>query len=228
MSALSFTVSDADVAFFRTFGFLHLRSIQRGDAPAIAQAFEEVFGTHTQVGRSGRSSVARIAERSQVLEKLLLAEHRCPSVARALLGTPVSYVGGDGVRYSGATYWHRDGDHRALRLLKIVQYLEPLGRESGALRIIPGTNRVGTGWDGYAAELTDPERYLGLDATDVPCFVIESTQDDLIAFDPHSYHASFGGADGRRQITVTFAGLPADAVAKQELAKYLLADRSVL
>lgn len=229
MVSHSLSATDADIAHFQTFGFVHLRGVQRDEADRITVAFEEVFAQQpATVGRAGRAGVTRIAERSETLRKVLLAEHRCPNLARQLLAAPVSYVGGDGVRYSGPTYWHRDGDHRELRLLKIVQYLEPLDVDGGALRIIPGTHRRDTGWDGFATQLSDPERHLGVLPTDMPCFAIVSEPADLIAFDPHCYHASFGGADGRRQLTVTYAAAPQGDRALAELANYLLADRSVL
>lgn len=222
------SVTDAEVTRFRTFGFLHLRGVQNDVVPAIAEAFEDVFENFPQVGRQGRAGVARIAERSEVLQEVLLADSRCPQLARQLLGTDVAYVGGDGVRYDGATYWHRDGNHRALRLLKIVQYLEPLAGDTGALRIIPGTHRRGGSWDSFAAEMGNPLHHLGMNPAEVPAFTIDSSPGDLIAFDPHSYHASFGGADKRRQITTTYAAVPDSVEARQELTGYLLADRSVL
>ncbi|GGU81805.1 hypothetical protein GCM10010260_12880 [Streptomyces filipinensis] len=228
MKLAPLSVTEADVTHFRTFGFLHLRGVQKDVAPQIADAFEGVFERFPLVGRQGRAGVARIAERHEVLQEALLADGRCPQVARQLLGTNVAYVGGDGVRYDGATYWHRDGNHRNLRLLKIVQYLEPLGPDSGALRIIPGTHRRGGSWDTFAAEMANPDQHFGMKPTEVPAFVIESSPGDLIAFDPHSYHASFGGADNRRQITTTYTAVPESMAARQELSDYLLADRSVL
>jgi hypothetical protein len=222
------SVTDAEVARFRTFGFLHLRGVQDDVVPAISDAFENVFANFPVVGRPGRAGVARIAERSEVLQEVLLADDRCPRLARRLLGSDVTYVGGDGVRYDGATYWHRDGYHRALRLLKIVQYLEPLGSDTGALRFIPGTQRRGGSWDAFAAELDNPLHFLGMERTEVPAFAVESGPGDLIAFDPHSYHASFGGCDKRRQITTTYAAAPDSVEARGELTNYLLADRSVL
>ncbi|MFF7636808.1 phytanoyl-CoA dioxygenase family protein [Kitasatospora sp. NPDC008050] len=228
MSLTTLSVTDAEVARFRTFGFLHLRGVQNDVVPAISDAFEDVFANFPVVGRQGRAGVARIAERSEVLQELLLADGRCPRLARRLLGGDVAYVGGDGVRYDGASYWHRDGNHRALRLLKIVQYLEPLGSGTGALRIIPGTHRRGGSWDTVAAELANPLHFLGLENTEVPAFAVESAPGDLIAFDPHSYHASFGGRDRRRQITTTYAAAPESTEARRELGNYLLADRSVL
>ena len=229
MTTSTLSATDADVTYFQVFGFLHLRAVQDDAVPGIAAAFERVLASATPtVGREGRLGVPRIAQRDPVLSETLLAGHRTPALAARLLQTPATYVGGDGVRHGGASYWHRDGYHHALRLLKINQYLEPLAGESGALRFIPGTHRRRTQWDTRAGELADPAARLGLPPDQVPSYVIESEPGDLIAFDPHIYHASFGGRVGRRMITVTFAAEPAGAEARRELADYLLADHSTL
>ncbi|MFF7472120.1 phytanoyl-CoA dioxygenase family protein [Streptomyces sp. NPDC008092] len=230
------SVSAAEVTRFRTFGFVHLREVQDDVAPAITDAFEEVFAevfaevfeNPSPAGREGGAGVSRIAERSEVLQEALLAEDRCPRLARRLLGTDVVYVGSAGVRHDGAVGWQREGGHRALRLIEIVQFLEPLSARTGALRIIPGTHRRGGSWDRFAAEMADPVRFLGMEPTEVPAFTIESAPGDLVAFDPYSYHASFGGAAGRRQITTTFASVPESDEARQELSDCLAADRSGL
>ena len=223
------SATDVDVTYFQVFGFLHLRAAQKDVAPAVSAAFERVFAARTpMVGREGRLGISRIAVRDEVLSETLLAGHRLPALAARLLQTTATYVGGDGVRYDGNSDWHRDGHHHALRLLKIVQYLEPLSRETGALRVIPGTHRRRTHWDTCAGELADPLAMLGMPPDQVPSYAIESEPGDLIAFDPHIYHASFGGSPDRRQITVTFAATPGDAEARRELAEYLLADRSQL
>ncbi|MFE5034935.1 hypothetical protein [Streptomyces sp. NPDC056683] len=207
---------------------MHLRDVQNDVAPAVTDAFEEVFESLCPAGRAGGAGVTRIAERSAVLQEALLAEDRCPRLARRLLGTDVVYVGGDGVRHDGAVDWYRDGGHRALRLLEIVQFLEPLSSRTGALRIIPGTHRRGGSWDRFTPEMANPLRFLGMESAEVPAFAIESSPGDLVAFDPHSYRASFGGSAGRRQITTTYASVPESDEARQELSDYLLAGRSGL
>ncbi|WP_405853942.1 phytanoyl-CoA dioxygenase family protein [Streptomyces sp. NBC_01515] len=227
MSLAPLSATAAEVTHFRTFGFVRLRGAHDDVAPAVAEAFEDVLG-RSSPGRQAGAGVSRIAEHSDVLRAVLLADHRCPRLARRLLGTDVVYAGGDGVRHDGAVEWHRDGDHRALRLLKIVQYLDPLHSRTGALRIIPGTHRRGGSWDTFTAELDDPLRRLGMEPIDVPAFTVESSPGDLVAFDPHSYHASLGDCYGRRQITTTYASVPESDEARRELSDYLLADRPTL
>lgn len=111
-STLSATLTD--VTHFQTFGFLHLRGVQRDLAPAISEAFERVIAAEpATVGNTGRLGISRIAERDQVLTETLLAGNRSPALAGQLLGSKATYVGGDGVRYDGNSDWHRDGYHSA-------------------------------------------------------------------------------------------------------------------
>ncbi|MEU6481010.1 phytanoyl-CoA dioxygenase family protein [Streptomyces sp. NPDC047017] len=215
----------AEVTHFRTFGFVRLRGVQDDVVPATGDAFEDVLGRFPLVGRQGGAGVTRIAERSDVLQEALLADDRCPRLARRLLGTDVVYAGGDGVRYDGAVDWHRGSEHRALRLVAIVQHLEPLDGRTGALRIIPGTHRRGGSWDTFSADLENPLRCLGMEPAQVPAFTIESQPGDLVAFDPRAYHASFGGSAGRRRITTTYASVPESDAARRELGEHLLGDR---
>lgn len=229
MTATRYEVRPEFIRQFETFGFCCLRGAVRDRIGEIARAFDEVFNAQSaKVGVPGRLSVPRIAERQDTLRRVFIDDSWWSEFASALLTAPVRYIGGDGVRYSGATYWHRDGAHAELRLLKIVLYLEQLTRDSGALRIIPGTNRSESDWDAAVAALADPLTAYGLTPEEVPAYAIESEPGDVIAFDPHSLHASFGGGEGRRQLTLTFAATPSSPVQREELTRYLLADRAVL
>lgn len=222
MSLAPLSATAAEITHFRTFGFVRLRGAHDDVLTTVTEAFEDVLSRPAQ-DRSG-DSVSCVAERSDVLREVLLADHRCPRLARQLLGTDVVHAGGDGVRGEAAAGWHRDGGHRALRLLRIVQYLDPQHGPTGALRIIPGTHRRGGSWDTFAAEMDDPLRLLGMDPIDVPAFTVTSSPGDLVAFDPHCYHASFGAGTGRR-ITTTYASAPESDEARRELSGHLLAAR---
>ncbi|MDQ4087272.1 MAG: hypothetical protein M3177_04555, partial [Pseudomonadota bacterium] len=51
------------------------------------------------------------------------------------IGEGFNYVGGDGNWYTGDTAWHSDGFHHVGRYLKIALYLDPVGRDTGCLRV---------------------------------------------------------------------------------------------
>jgi len=65
----------------------------------------------------------------------------------SLLGDDFNYVGGDGNYYTGDTAWHSDGFHHVGKFLKVALYLDPVGRDTGCLRVIPGSHRSGFLYD---------------------------------------------------------------------------------
>jgi ectoine hydroxylase-related dioxygenase (phytanoyl-CoA dioxygenase family) len=95
-------------------------------------------------------------------------------------------LGPKGTRYWGNTPWHTDSD-LPIASLGVVAYFEPLRENSGALRVLPGSHR---------AEFADALRALGAagkPAEKLPGYVLETEPGDLIVFDEHLFHASFGG-----------------------------------
>src|SRR5262249_52352241 len=131
-----------DVPHFRTFGFVVIR--QFFDAPLIAAEIDQVM----QHGRksSELSPNAQIhfqyvpmmtAQTPASLELL----DRTETIASTLFDSPVLPTRAKGVRYSGNTAWHTDSD-LPIASLGVVAYLESLGEESGALRVLPGSHRA--------------------------------------------------------------------------------------
>ena len=56
-------------------------------------------------------------------------------------------MGSDGNLYAGDTGWHWDGWHRDITHIKMAFYLDPVARDTGCLRVIPGS---------HAAKITHP------------------------------------------------------------------------
>src|SRR5206468_10009438 len=97
-----------------------------------------------------------------------------------------------------------------------LAYLEPLGAENGALRVLPGSHHT---------ELGDAIRALGaagMAAPALPAHVVVTEPGDMILLDEHLFHASFGGGT-RRQWRVDFVNAPAGAEA-EGLTKSYFAD----
>jgi hypothetical protein len=89
-------------------------------------------------------------------------------------------------------------------------YLDPVTRDTGCLRVIPGSHKMG---DGYADSLHEvlpgskmalSEGTWGVPGRDVPAFPIESVPGDLLMFNHSTKHASYGGATRRRMFTLNF------------------------
>ena len=83
-------------------------------------------------------------------------------------------------------------------------YLDPTTKDTGALRVIPGSHRVG---EPFAEAL---ERHLrnggfGIDPSSVPACALETTPGDLLVFDHNIKHSSFGGSERRRMYTMNFS-----------------------
>jgi hypothetical protein len=125
------------------------------------------------------------------------------TVAAALFGGPVLPTRAKGTRYHGETPWHTDSD-LPFRSVGFLAYLEPVGADSGALRVIPGSHH---------AQFREAIRGMGttcLRDLSLPGHVVTTEPGDMILLDERVLHASVGGSI-RRQWRVDYLGTPADA-----------------
>ena len=98
-------------------------------------------------------------------------------VLSSLLGDDFNYVGGGGNYYSGDTNWHDDGGHRVggLVFVKFHIYLDPLTRETGCIRMIPGSHLEGEWRDQLQkVRLQAFSEELGIGGNDVACVAAET------------------------------------------------------
>ena len=207
-------VMDAGIAHFHTFGFLVLR--QFFDPDSIVAEIDRVMRDGV-VSSSDISSGAEIhfqyvpmmtAETPNSLSLLDRAE----AVAANLLGGPVLPTRAKGVLYRGDTPWHVDTVFPVVGL-GVAAYLEPLGADSGALRVIPGSHHP---------DFANALRALGVNgmpAEMLPAHVIATEPGDMILFDEHLFHASFGGGT-RRQWRVDYVRDPVDTAAEERTKAY--------
>lgn len=214
-------LSEQQVTFFETFGFLHLPELFLPEIATITEGFEEVFRDHQaytyehdlHYGKQRTLIGPGFIDRSPKLS-WLRDDPRLQGVVSSLLGNDVEYVESDGNRFGGSTAWHCDiyGSPLELYRIKCYFYLDPLTADSGALRVIPGSHHYESS---YAVRLrsqldtpTSTRATLGIDERAVPSWVIETQPGDLVVAMFRTLHATFGGSDGRRLFTVNF-GRPA-------------------
>ncbi len=152
-----------------------------------------------------RSCIVPFPDQSEYLSTLL-DDPRIHDIVASILGDDFNYTSGDGNLYVGDTRWHSDGyDGARIPSIKIAFYLDPLTRDEGAVRIIPGSHRCGEGFaDGLEAAVRDSVGQWGVAPEEVPCVVVESQPGDIVVFWHNTKHAAFGGSVRRRMYTMNF------------------------
>ncbi len=231
-------LTDAQVAFFQTFGFLVLQqAFSRAEMAVIDAEFEDVMAAD----RAGRPF--RVDQRHWVLGcaelrptmRSLIEDDRIYEPMEQLLGPELMWWGSGGNYYVGDTGWHPDTALSAgsPRSIKVAFYLDPVARATGCLRLIPGSHRLplhegltvlrmqrtmqamAEGRQG--ADALERLREEGVDVgrpgfgvrpEGVPAYAAESQPGDVVMFDQSTYHASFGGESGRRMLTLNYTTVP--------------------
>lgn len=113
----------------------------------------------------------------------------------------------DGNYYVGDTGWHSDGAWpRPVVYYKLALYLDPLTRDTGALRVIPGSHKYG---DRFAEMLQqgarDPLTTWGVSGDEVPAVALETQPGDVVLFHQGTKHSSWGGGAHRRMFTLNYS-----------------------
>ena len=136
--------------FFDTFGYLALPGLMADCIDEIIDDFEQVWAERGG-GHDGqrRSCIVPFIDQHERL-CALLDDPRIEGLLASLLGDDFNYSGSDGNYYAGDTQWHSDDYQKEVRHVKIAFYLDHLTRDSGCLRVIPGSHRRG---DQYAETL---------------------------------------------------------------------------
>ncbi|MCB9157627.1 MAG: phytanoyl-CoA dioxygenase family protein [Caldilineaceae bacterium] len=151
MSSSDWALTEPQRNFFETFGYLGFPGLMADRAAEIDAAFEAIWtergGGHNGKPHEGtaRSCIVPFIDQSAMLSSLI-DDPRIHGIATSLLGEDFNYMGSDGNYYVGDTRWHSDGWHPEIRHVKIAFYLDPLTADSGALRVIPGSHRLGEGF----------------------------------------------------------------------------------
>jgi hypothetical protein len=228
---------EQQAAFFRTFGALRVPGLFAAEIDTISQGFDEVFrdfpaeevnpafSLHRVMSREHGSPRRQIPpnesiqagdpygfiERSPKLA-WLRDDPRVTDLARALLGDTSAYDGSVGNVFNSYIYWHSDYFRSFVppeTQLKIAFYLDELDADSGALRVIPGTNHLGSYRDSIYDENRDTkagdlERRFGVAEDQLPCWTLASKPGDVVVFNTTTLHANFNGGPNRRMFSLHF------------------------
>ena len=204
-----FELTQAQLDFMDAFGYLHLPGVLAPRIEAITEAHNALMYRlprrrgREQDERPGRISCCPFMEHDAYLCTLLDEEHM-HGVASALLGPDYQFSAGDGNHYVQDTGWHSDSWPNPLRYYKFALYLDPTTRDTGSLRVIPGSHRVG---EPFAEELDSRLQRVGpsfgAEDDELPSVAIETHPGDLLVFDQAIKHSAFGGVH-RRHMSVNY------------------------
>ena len=214
-------LTQQQMRYFETFGFLTFPGLFADEADTIAAAFEQVWADHggghggREHDQQSRSALVPFIDQSEYLSALLDGPG-IEGIASSLLGDDFNYAASDGNFYVGDTRWHSDWrwpeekgtSNRKYLSIKMAFYLDPVSRDSGCLRVVPGSHLVG---DGFADALQDTignreaggsEALLAAHGSEVPAFALESRPGDMVVFNHGLKHSSWGGGGRRRMFPI--------------------------
>jgi hypothetical protein len=198
-------------AFFETFGFLKLPGLVRDELPSILAEFEAVF-PQLGIKHDGAKRTMIVPFVDQRAGLCALLDHaKLRAVIENLIGPGFNYLSSDGNYYTGDTAWHLDSDYASNAFIKMAFYLDPVTRDTGALRVIPGTHREESFRAWNDNELRAADDVYGCGQRDLPAVALETQPGDVLFFNHRLRHASFGGSARRRMFTLNLgrrAGTP--------------------
>ena len=231
-------LTNEHVAHFRAFGFVALPGLFSPDEmEQIGREFEDVMEEERQgqsFGGEKRQAVMAFAELRPKLMSLI-DDDRMYEPMEQLLGPDFLWWGSDGNLYVGDTAWHSDAAEPEMGhgRIKIALYLDAVARDTGCIRFIPGSHRlplhddlrplkmwrtlqtIAEGRQGeealkpYIEQGLDPDKpVFGVEQPDLPGYAVESQPGDVVFFEQHLYHGSWGGRTGRRMFTLNYFANP--------------------
>ena len=196
-------LSAAQKQSFATFGFLALPGLLKDVIGEIIEAFEQVWPrcNRTHEGKERSMIVPFIDQHARLCA--LLDDPRIEGLVGGLLGDDFNYLGSDGNYYVGDTAWHSDRWTRELSWVKVAFYLDPVGRETGCLRVIPGSHHPDHFVRKMGINVNTAAEQFGVAPSEFPgSIALESDPGDVVIFTHDLYHASFGGGKRRRMFTM--------------------------
>lgn len=213
------------VAYFESFGFLKLPGLFAAESDQISRGFDEAFAAGEKRWLPPENEIhnSNVAEYEDKVREMvwgfieqstdlawLRTDPRILGIVHSLIGDHWDYHDSDGNLFNCDVSYHCDvyGAGLDKHSIKIFFYLDHLTAETGALRMIPGTNHYeGDFATQLRAKMFDPERIVsnfGIRPDEVPSYAVDITPGDVLVGDFRTLHASFGGAIGRRLFTMNF------------------------
>ena len=203
---------------FYTFGFLFLPQLLSKDEIAImkresTEVFDEARNERPFDGKQ-RQAVQPFFEWKPFLSSLV-EDDRIYGIGESLLGPDFFLIGTEGNLHVGDTQWHGagldddyGGSPHQLQAVKIGFYLDPLNKETGCLRVIPGSHHRPFSEQLQVLNAQQSEMPFGVSDAEMPSVALECQPGDVIVFQESLFHGAFGGGTGRHQHAISFFAAP--------------------
>ena len=196
---------------FEVFGFLRFdRLFAPVEIEVLSREFDDLIveARGSEVATGERECYQSFVERCSSLTALI-DDDRIYGIMKAILGPDLMWVTSGGNLYVGDSRWHRDATVKGYPQFKIVIYLDPLRRDSGCLRVIPGSHK--TPFNSDLDPLIDPDKpAFHLDGETIPAVCLETNSGDVVVFHETIWHATFGGSDQRRMLSLSWLPYPSE------------------
>jgi ectoine hydroxylase-related dioxygenase (phytanoyl-CoA dioxygenase family) len=160
-------------------------------------------------GEERRLIIPQFVTKSDRLARLL-DDSRVTGIVASLLGPEYEYAESDGNLFDCESTWHSDTYGAPMRVhhVKVSFYLDTLRADSGAIRVIPGTNFFDEPFAfGLRQRMHDPSKiseHFGVPDREIPSVVLETDPGDIVVWDFRTIHASFYGGKRRRLFSINF------------------------
>ena len=214
-------LTPARAAHFKTFGFLLLRRIftpvEMADITCQANQVWRQDLERRPDGTRHQLVVPFVEQRPRLAQ--LPEDDRIYLPIGDLLGPGFVWGGSEGHKGSfnetNDHQWHCDrvgqtGLHYTR--IKVMIYLQPLKKETGALRVIPGSHHLPFRQHLMVLQTQKEDtslRALGVPGPELPCHPLEVQPGDVVLFDDRLFHGVYGKQEERSYIAMKFAAEPA-------------------
>ena len=225
-------LTEQQIAHFEVFGFLIRRKLfPPGEMAEITREADDLWRQMRQDGEDENShqSLQRFIEQRPRLARLA-DDDRIYEPMGQLLGAGFIWGGSEGVKGSfNETNDHRWHCDRAglyglnYRWIKHMIYLEPATKDTGALRVIPGSHL--RPFCDMLHPLNDQKNgtcrdLFGVDGDELPCVALESEPGDLVMFNHYLFHGVYHKQPKRRYIALKYAEKPTRPEQVKALCRY--------
>jgi hypothetical protein len=196
-------LTEQQVSHFKIFGFLILQQVfSPEELKTINAEFKLRFASTKRYtlpdDRRTYMSWPNLGPETPFLARLP-EDLRIRGVAEQLYGEDAIGLSCNAGSYVNETCWHPDASDFHIHGLKFACYLQPLGANNGALRFIPGSHKRS-----FHDEVHQNLSKSGGGICDVPAYICETEPGDVVAFDFHLWHASWGGSTDRQMVSIIF------------------------